>query len=97
MNADGRISNERDKKEGEEIKKMEKKKRETEDTKMMNMLIKKMQEMQTEYDVAEHIVVDLGNAITKVGFSGEDLPVLEIPSIYGVDLEKKNELNFETK
>jgi hypothetical protein len=94
---DGRVGTEREKKEGEEIKKVEKRKKETEDTKMMNMLIKKMQEMQTEYDLAEHIVIDLGNAITKVGFSGEDLPILEIPSIYGVDIEKKNELNFETK
>jgi actin len=69
----------------------------TEDHKIMNMLVKKMHEMQTEYDVTEHLVIDIGHATTKIGFSGEDLPTYVMPSIYGIDLEKKNELTFETK
>ena len=52
--------------------------------------------METEFDVNEHIVIDLGNAITKIGFSGEDLPTLCIPSIYAKnkisDIDKKNEI-----
>jgi hypothetical protein len=72
----------------------------SEDNKMMNMLLNKMKEMETEYDQAEHLVIDLGNAITKIGFSGEDLPSYVLPSIYAEakpDLEKKAENIFEMK
>lgn len=68
----------------------------SEDARMRLMLNNKMKEMETEFDVNEHIVIDLGNAITKIGFSGEDLPTLCIPSIYAKnkisDIDKKNEI-----
>ena len=68
----------------------------SEDARMRLMLNNKMKEMETEFDVSEHIVIDLGNAITKIGFSGEDLPTLCIPSIYAKnkisDIDKKNEI-----
>ena len=72
----------------------------TEDNRMMSLLVNKMREMETEYDVTEHIVIDLGNAYTKIGFSGEDLPRLKTPSVWAesrLDHEKKNEFNFEIK
>lgn len=72
----------------------------SEDNKMMNMLLNKMKEMETEYDMVEHLVIDIGNSMTKVGYSGEDLPTFQLPSIYGeykYDLEKKNEYNMEMK
>ena len=49
---------------------------------MMNMLHSKIKEMETEFDLTEHLVIDLGNAYTKIGFSGEDLPKEIIPSLY---------------
>jgi actin-related protein len=72
----------------------------SEDNKMMNMLLNKMKEMETEYDLVEHIVIDIGNAVTKIGFSGEDLPAYVLPSIYGeykYDMDKKNEYTVEMK
>jgi len=83
-----------------EEKKIDKNLKMTEDNRMMNLLNNKMKEMETEYDVSEHIVIDLGNAYTKIGFSGEDLPRLKIPSVWAeskIDQDKKNEFNFEIK
>ena len=83
-----------------EEKKLEKNLKMTEDNRMMSLLGNKMKEMETEYDVSEHIVIDLGNAYTKIGFSGEDLPRLRIPSVWSEsrsDPDKKNEFNFEIK
>ena len=61
------------------------------------MLSNKMKEMETEFDLNDHIVIDLGNAYTKIGFSGEDQPTITIPSIYArskiYDSDKKNELS----
>ena len=69
----------------------------SEDTRMRLMLINKMKEMETEFDLTDHIVIDLGNAYTKIGFSGEDQPTLTIPSIYAksklYDTDKKNEIS----
>ena len=69
----------------------------SEDQRMRLMLTNKMKEMETEFDVNEHIVIDLGNASTKIGFSGEDQPAVVIPSIYArnkiLDSDKKNELS----
>ena len=48
---------------------------------MMNMLHSKIKEMETEFDLTEHLVIELGNAYTKIGFSGEDLPKEIIPSL----------------
>jgi len=72
----------------------------SEDNRMMNMLVNKMKEMETEFDLTEHLIVDFGNATTKIGLSGEDLPRVTIPSIWAdsnIDPEKKNEYNFELK
>lgn len=72
----------------------------TEDSKMEYMLMNKMKEMETEYDLKEHVVIDLGNAFTKLGFSGWDLPEEKIPSIFAeskVDQEKKADLSYEIK
>lgn len=72
-----------------------------EDKNMLNFLTNKMKEMETEYDQIQHLVIDLGHAYTKIGFSGEDLPTYIMPSIYS-DLrneliDKKSELSFEIK
>ena len=56
--------------------------KQSEDVRMMNMLNSKVKEMETEFDLTEHLVIDLGNAYTKIGFSGEDLPKEIIPSLY---------------
>ncbi len=69
----------------------------SEDKRMNLMLSNKMKEMETEFDLNDHIVIDLGNAYTKIGFSGEDQPTITIPSIYArskiYDSDKKNELS----
>ena len=53
--------------------------------------------METDFDNNEHVVIDMGNAITKIGFSGEDLPTLEIPSIMArnkiLESDKKIEIS----
>lgn len=75
-------------------------KKETAETKiddknMLRFLENKMKEMETEFDLEENLVIDLGSAFTKVGFSGEDLPRFVIPSIYSSlknDPNKKSEL-----
>ncbi len=71
------------------------------DKNMLNFLTNKMKEMETEFDINEHLVLDLGNAFTKVGFSGEDLPKMLMPSIFGSlqneKLDKKSEISFEIK
>ena len=41
-----------------------------------------MKEMETQFDIEENLVIDIGSAFTKIGFSGEDLPRTIIPSIY---------------
>ena len=67
---------------------------------MMNMLNSKVKEMETEFDLTEHLVIDLGNAYTKIGFSGEDLPKEIIPSLYARNkmFDKKNEIGaFDQK
>lgn len=78
-----------------------KKEKQKEEKNMLNFLNEKMKEMETEYDQTEHLIIDLGHAFTKIGFSGEDQPRLCIPSIYGKlkgDLiDKKSELSFEIK
>ena len=69
----------------------------SEDNRMRLMLTNKMKEMETEFDISDHIVIDLGNAYTKIGYSGEDQPTLTIPSIYArsklYDTDKKNEIS----
>lgn len=81
--------------------KQDKKVKISEDNRMRYLLNNKRKEMETDFDVNEHIVIDLGNAITKVGFSGEDLPTYVMPSIHGrsiyADMEKKNEITYELK
>ena len=67
---------------------------------MMAMLDSKVREMETEFDLNEHLVIDLGNAYTKIGFSGEDLPKEIIPSLYARNkmFDKKNEIGtFDQK
>lgn len=68
----------------------------SEDARMKLMLNNKMKEMETEFDLCEHIVIDLGNAFTKIGYSGEDQPTVVIPSIYAKnkisDPDKKNDI-----
>ena len=49
---------------------------------MMNMLHSKIKEMETEFDLTEHLVIDFGIAYTKIGFYGEDLPKEIILSLY---------------
>jgi actin-related protein len=55
--------------------------------------------METEFDIGEHLVIDLGNTYTKIGFSGEDLPKEIIPSLYTRNkmFDKKNEIAHLTK
>lgn len=75
-------------------KKIEKNIKMSEDNRMMSKLVNKMKEMETEYDMAEHLVIDFGSAITKIGISGEDLPRVVLPSIYAEsksDSDKKND------
>ena len=72
----------------------------SEDVRMMAMLDSKVREMETEFDLNEHLVIDLGNAYTKIGFSGEDLPKEIIPSLYARNkmFDKKNEIGaFDQK
>ena len=74
--------------------------KQSEDVRMMNMLDSKVKEMETEFDLTEHLVIDLGNAYTKIGFSGEDLPKEIIPSLYARNkmFDKKNEIGaFDQK
>ena len=74
--------------------------KQSEDVRMMNMLNSKVKEMETEFDLNEHLVIDLGNAYTKIGFSGEDLPKEIIPSLYARNkmFDKKNEIGaFDQK
>jgi actin len=69
------------------------------DKNMLGFLNSKMREMETEYDLDEHLVIDLGHAFTKIGFSGENSPFLIEPSIYSTlkELNKKDEITFEAK
>jgi len=72
------------------------------DKNMLSFLEGKMKEMETEYDIIETLVIDMGNAYTKIGFSGEDLPRLIVPSIYGslkedINDKKSEILSFEIK
>jgi actin len=66
---------------------------------MLGFLNNKMNEMETEYDLEEHLIIDIGHAYTKVGFSGEDLPFLTVPSIYSTlkETTNRNEITFEAK
>lgn len=68
------------------------------DKNMLKFLDQKMKEMETEFDIEENLVIDLGNAYTKIGFSGENLPRLIVPSIYSylkTDPNQKSEINLE--
>jgi hypothetical protein len=90
----------KDRKETGEDKKADKNIKMSEDNRMMSLLVNKMREMETEFDVQDHVVIDLGNAITKIGLSGEDLPRLKIPSVWAEsnqDNDKKNEFIYEKK
>ena len=81
-------------------KKKEKVVKKSEDARMMEQLDNKVREMETEFDLNEHLVIDLGNAYTKIGFSGEDLPKEIIPSLYARNkmFDKKNEIGaFDQK
>ena len=89
-----------DKKGAKPGQKKEKVIKQSEDVRMMNMLNSKVKEMETEFDLTEHLVIDLGNAYTKIGFSGEDLPKEIIPSLYARNkmFDKKNEIGaFDQK
>ena len=89
-----------DKKNAKTGKKKEKVVKKSEDTRMMEQLDNKVREMETEFDLSEHLVIDLGNAYTKIGFSGEDLPKEIIPSLYARNkmFDKKNEIGaFDQK
>lgn len=64
---------------------------------MLKFLQNKMKEIETQFDQEENIVIDLGHAYAKIGFSGEDLPRVIIPSIFS-SLKKNsnsNEINLE--
>lgn len=64
---------------------------------MLKFLQSKMKEIETQFDQEENIVIDLGHAYAKIGFSGEDLPRVIIPSIFS-SLKKNsnsNEINLE--
>ena len=68
------------------------------DKNMLKCLENKMKEMETDFDLEDNIVIDLGSAFTKIGYSGEDLPRLIIPSIYSKLIENTNnkaEINLE--
>ena len=89
-----------DKKNTKPGQKKEKVIKKSEDSRMMAMLESKIKEMETEFDINEHLVIDLGNAYTKIGFSGEDLPKEIIPSLYARNkmFDKKNEIGaFDQK
>jgi len=89
-----------DKKNAKGGKKKAKVIKKSEDQRMMAMLDSKVKEMETEFDLNEHLVIDLGNAYTKIGFSGEDLPKEIIPSLYARNkmFDKKNEIGaFDQK
>ena len=89
-----------DKKNTKPGQKKEKVVKKSEDARMMAMLDSKVREMETEFDINEHLVIDLGNAYTKIGFSGEDLPKEIIPSLYARNklFDKKNEIGaFDQK
>ena len=89
-----------DKKNPKPTKKKEKVVKKSEDARMMEQLDSKVREMETEFDLNEHLVIDLGNAYTKIGFSGEDLQKEIIPSLYARNkmFDKKNEIGaFDQK
>ena len=89
-----------DKKNNKTGQKKEKVVKKSEDSRMMAMLESKIKEMETEFDLSEHLVIDLGNAYTKIGLSGEDLPKEIIPSLYARNkmFDKKNEIGaFDQK
>jgi len=72
------------------------------DKDMLSFLQNKMKEMETEYDLVDHLVIDLGHAYCKFGVSGEDLPRLIVPSVYAKlkreVLDKKTaDFSFEIK
>jgi hypothetical protein len=66
---------------------------------MLGFLNNKMNEMETEYDLDEHLIIDIGHCYTKIGFSGEDIPFLTVPSIYSTlkETTNRNEITFEAK
>ena len=89
-----------EKKNPKQGKKKEKVVKKSEDARMMEQLDNKVREMETEFDLNEHLVIDLGNAYTKIGFSGEDLPKEIIPSLYARNkmFDKKNDIGaFDQK
>ncbi len=49
---------------------------------MLGQIDSKVREMETEFDMSEYLVIDLGNAYTKIYFSGEDLPKEIIQLLY---------------
>lgn len=64
---------------------------------MLKFLQNKMKDIEVQFDLEENIVIDLGHAYAKIGFSGEDLPRMIIPSIFS-SLKKNsnsNEINLE--
>jgi hypothetical protein len=66
---------------------------------MLGFLNNKMNEMETEYDLEEHLIIDIGHCYTKIGLSGEDLPFLTVPSIYSTlkETTNRNEITFDAK
>ncbi|MCQ2817822.1 MAG: hypothetical protein MJ252_11205 [archaeon] len=73
----------------------------SEDKKMAKKLNEKKKEMCTDFDVTPHLVIDLGNAMTKIGFSGCDQPAIIVPSIHARNTEQEGNraelLAFEQK
>jgi actin-related protein 3 len=45
---------------------------------------KRLQKMEIRFDAGEEfVVIDMGSGLTKVGFSGEDLPRIVMPTVLG--------------
>ena len=49
----------------------------------MSAIKEKLQKMEIFFDQEEFLVIDNGTGSIKAGFSGQDLPRLEIPTVVG--------------
>ncbi len=49
----------------------------------MTAIKERLEQMETQFDKKEYVVIDNGTGFIKAGFSGEDLPRCVIPTVVG--------------
>ena len=47
----------------------------------MSAIQKRLSNMEVRFDESEVIVVDIGTGYIKAGYSGQDLPIVSIPTV----------------